>query len=49
MKFISFSAMSNRGIDKKVNDFIINHPEFQIIDIKYSVGFGSVNAAILYR
>lgn len=49
MKFISFSAMSNQGIDKKVNEFIVNHPEYEIIDIKYSVGFTSVNAAILYR
>lgn len=49
LKFISFTAMSNKGLDRKVNDFLETHSGIEVIDIKFTASFGSVYAAILYR
>lgn len=49
MKFISFTAMSNKGLDKKVNSFLSTLSEEDIIDIKYTASFGSIYVAIIYR
>jgi len=49
MKFISFTAMSSNGLDRKVNNFLESHSGIEVIDIKFTASFGSVYAAILYR
>lgn len=49
MKFVSFTAMSSKGLDRKVNDFLESHSGIEVIDIKFTASFGSVYAAILYR
>ncbi|HLS34995.1 MAG TPA: hypothetical protein VK061_02025 [Bacillota bacterium] len=49
MTFVSFSALTTVGLDKKVNKFISEHEDIEIINIKFSASFGSVYAAILYQ
>ena len=49
MKFISFNAMTNKGLDKKVNNFLSDHSDIEVIDIKYAASVGNIYAAILYR
>lgn len=49
MKFISFTAMSSKSLDRKVNDFLESHAGIEVIDLKFTVSFGSFCAAILYR
>ncbi len=49
MKFVSFNAMTNKGLDKKVNNFLSNHSDIEVIDIKYAASIGFMYAAILYR
>lgn len=49
MRIKSFGALTNKGLDRQVNNFIEMHPELEIIDIKFSASFGSVYAAIIYR
>ena len=41
--------MSSAGLTNKVNSFLHDHPDIEVIDIKYAASFGSVYAAILYR
>ncbi len=49
IKFISFTAMSSTGLDRKVNDFLQTHPEIEVIDIKFTASMQNIHAAILYR
>lgn len=49
MKFKSFSGWSTLGLDKHVNRFIEANPSVEIIDIKFSVSFGMLFAAVLYK
>ncbi len=49
MKFISFTAMTNKGLNKKVNNFLSTVSEEDVIEIKYTASFGSVYVAIIYR
>lgn len=49
MRFISFTAMSNRGLDKKVNEFLMANPQIEIIRIKFAASFGNIYAAIIYK
>ncbi|WP_256439535.1 hypothetical protein [Sporosarcina sp. 6E9] len=41
--------MSNKSLDRKVNDFLDSHSGIEVIDIKFTASFGSIFAAILYR
>lgn len=49
MQIKSFTAMSNHGLDRKVNAFLEQHPKLEIIDIKFSASFGNLNAVIVYK
>lgn len=49
MKFVSFSALSAEGLNRKINRFLGSRPEIELLDLKFSASFGSVYAAILYR
>lgn len=49
MRFVSFTAMSIRGLNNKVNNFLESNSEIEVIDIKFTASFGSIYAAILYR
>ncbi|HLS04627.1 MAG TPA: hypothetical protein VK030_07660 [Actinomycetales bacterium] len=49
MRFTSFTAWSSDGLNRKVNAFLTNYPDIEIIDVKYAASFGAVYAAILYR
>lgn len=49
MSIKTFSAISNKGLDRQVNKFLDMHPELDIIDIQFSASFGGLNAMILYR
>ncbi len=49
MKFVSFTAMSNRGLDKKVNQFLSENNHIEIIEIKFAASFGNIYAAIIYK
>lgn len=49
MKFISFQAMANETLDKKVNEFLKNRTEDEILDMKYTSNLGSLYVAILYN
>lgn len=49
MRFVSFTAMSNRGLDRKVNEFLIGNPHIEIIEIKFAASFGNIYAAIIYK
>lgn len=49
MKFKSFSAMTNGGLDRKVNDFLANHSDIELIDMKFTASSGTIYVAILYR
>lgn len=49
MRIKSFTAISNNGLDRKVNAFLDRHPELEIIDIKFSASFGNLNAVVVYK
>lgn len=49
MRFISFTAMSNQRLDKKVNEFLMQNSNIEIIEIKFAASFGSIYAAIIYK
>jgi len=42
-------AMTSSGLEKKVNEFLIQHERYTIKDIKISAGFGNVTALIVYE
>ena len=49
MKFISFSAATSRGLDKKVNRFLEDNPYITIIETKFSAAYGGVYVGIFYK
>lgn len=42
-------AMSSNGLEKKINEFLIQNERYTINDIKLAAGFGSVSALIIYE
>ncbi|GGG88760.1 hypothetical protein GCM10007342_08840 [Staphylococcus pragensis] len=49
MRFIHFTAMTENGLNKKVNRFLEENPNIEIIKFDYSAGSGSFGVALLYR
>jgi len=41
--------MSSDSLTHKVNSFLENKPEIEIIEFKYTASFGTIYAGILYR
>lgn len=42
-------AMSSKGLEKKINDFIYENSRFEIKDIQLAAGFGNLVALISYE
>lgn len=38
MKTKTLSAMTEKGLDKKFDDFMYENPHIEVIDVKFSVG-----------
>lgn len=51
MKVKTFSAMSEKGIDKKVNAFLgaETMEPIEVIDIKFSTGSGIFSVIVIYK
>ena len=49
MKFINFSAMTESGLNKKVNRFLEENPNIEILKFDYSLGTGGFGVGMLYR
>ena len=49
MKFITIKAITEKGLDKKVNQFLKSHPQIEIIKFDYQMGYSGVSVGILYR
>ncbi|MEN1970206.1 sporulation protein Cse60 [Lentibacillus sp. N15] len=44
----TFSSMSEKGLDKKINDFLSDTP-FEIVDVKFSISIFSYSAMVIYK
>lgn len=42
-------AMTSNGLEKKVNEFLVQNEQYTIKDIKITAGFGNVTALIVYE
>ncbi|MCE5089165.1 hypothetical protein [Staphylococcus devriesei] len=49
MKFINFSAMTENGLNKKVNNFLEDHPYIEIIKFEYALAQNKFGVGILYN
>lgn len=49
MKFLSITAMTEKGLNKKVNAFLEEHPYIDIIKFDYQMGYSGFGVGILYR
>lgn len=49
MKFISITAMTEKGLNKKVNAFLEDTPYIEIIKFDYAIGTGGYGVGILYK
>lgn len=49
MKVKVFAAMSETGLEKKINGFLTENKDIEIIDIKFSSNIGGLNAMIMYK
>ncbi|MFQ3853064.1 MULTISPECIES: hypothetical protein [Staphylococcus] len=48
MKFINFTAMTEKGLNKKVNEFLTENPYIEIIKFDYQIGYSGFGVGILY-
>lgn len=48
MKTKTFAQWSEKKLDKKINDFIIQG-NIEVLDIKFSAAFGYVSEMIIYK
>ncbi|GAB3062476.1 sporulation protein Cse60 [Salinicoccus sesuvii] len=48
MKVKTISAMTEKGLDKKVNEFLYENHQIEIIDIKFSYA-STLAVLIIYR
>lgn len=48
MKVKTLSAMTEKGLDKKVNEFLYENHQIEIIDIKFSYG-STLAVLVIYR
>ncbi|MBE7352107.1 hypothetical protein ACP2XA_11140 [Staphylococcus epidermidis] len=49
MKFITIKAITEKGLDKKVNQFLKSHPQIEIIKFDYQMGYSGVSVGISHR
>lgn len=49
MQFASFSAWSTESLNAKVNAFLAQKAQIEVVDIKFTASFGTCYAAVLYR
>lgn len=49
MKFINLSAVTEKGLNKKVNAFLEENPYIEIIKFDYAIGSSSYGVGILYQ
>ncbi len=49
MKFINISAVTEKGLNKKVNAFLEENPYVEIIKFDYAIGSSSYGVGILYQ
>lgn len=48
MKFICFNTMTEKGLNKKVNDFLQENPYIEIVQFDYQLGSSGCGVGILY-
>lgn len=49
MKFINISAVTEKGLNKKVNAFLEENPYIEIIKFDYAIGSSSYGVGVLYQ
>ncbi|WP_199916087.1 hypothetical protein [Staphylococcus nepalensis] len=49
MKFINFTAMREKGLNKKVNEFLEENPYIEILKFDYQIGYSGYGVGILYN
>ncbi|WP_204180409.1 MULTISPECIES: hypothetical protein [unclassified Staphylococcus] len=49
MKFVNLTAMTEKGLNKKVNEFLVENPYIEIIKFDYQLGYSSCGVGILYN
>ncbi|UQW81452.1 hypothetical protein [Staphylococcus edaphicus] len=49
MKFICFNTMTEKGLTKKVNEFLQENQYIEIIKFDYEVGTSGYGVGILYN
>ena len=49
MTFVNFTAMTEKGLNKKVNAFLEEHPYIEIVKFEYAMGEGGIGVGILYQ
>lgn len=49
MQFINISAVTEKGLNKKVNAFLEENPYIEIIKFDYAIGSSSYGVRILYQ
>ncbi|PIS62577.1 hypothetical protein AZH47_00860 [Corynebacterium striatum] len=49
MKFVNLTAMTEKGLNKKVNEFLEENPYIEIIKFDYQLGYSSCGVGILYN
>lgn len=48
MKFICFNTMTEKGLNKKVNEFLQENPYIEIIKFDYQLASSGYGVGILY-
>ena len=48
MKFICFNTRTEKGLNKKVNDFLQENPYIEIVQFDYQLGSSGCGVGILY-
>lgn len=48
MKFVCFNTMTEKGLNKKVNEFLEKNPYIEIIKFDYEVSTSGYGVGILY-
>lgn len=49
MKFINFITLTEKGLNKKVNEFLAENPYIEIVKFDYQIGPSSCGVGILYK
>ncbi|MGD3162298.1 hypothetical protein [Staphylococcus capitis] len=49
MKFVNITSMTEGGLNKKVNRFLEQNPNIEVLKFDYQMGCGGLGVGILYR